>query len=270
MKRMLNTRRSTLVGLLGGLVVLIAMIATTHQQVVSLFNLPGLMMVVGGTLMATLVSRPAGDVWRALRSLRDLLNDEVIDVDRELTPLMDVAYWYRNGRIADAEQALAQIENPLLRNGAQMVLDREPVEHVVKVLQWRMAGERNREQGDAQILRTMALFAPAFGMLGTLFGLVQMLSGLGEAGLAQIGSTMSFALITTLYGLVLANMVFKPLAIKMEQRTQHRLTLMNVIVEGVVLLHERRHPSLIKEALTAYLFQQKVPVRAPAGLPQAA
>ena len=138
------------------------------------------------------------------------------------------------------------------------------------MLQWRIAGVQSRELGDAQILRTMATFAPVFGMLGTLFGLIQLLGTLGHAGLAQIGASMSFALITTLYGLILANMIFKPLAMKMEQRVRLKLTAMNVIVEGIVLLHQRRHPFLIKEALATYMLQHQGSVAAPGSLPRAA
>ena len=262
MQRIIATRKSTLIGLLGGLVVFFLTALISHDHLGGLFNIPGLLMVVGGTLAATLVSRPVKDLVRVWRSLRDLLHDEDINVDSELEQLMEVAHWYRSGNVMQAEQALEHVDDSFLRNGAQLVIDREHIDDVIKVMQWRVAGVRNRAQGDAHIVRTMASFAPAFGMLGTLLGLVQILHNLGHAGLGQIGSSMSFALITTLYGIVLANMVLKPLAMKMEQRLQQRMVLMNVILEGIVLLYQRRHPAIIREALTAYMSQQQT---APAG-----
>ena len=255
MKRIIGTRESTLLGLLGGVGILIATAYIAHQGFIALFNLPGLLLVLGGTLAATLVSRPLQDMIRAFRSLPKLMQEERIEIDAEVPHLLDIAYWYRAGNIEAAEQALARVENPLLRIGAQLVIDQEPINDIVKVLQWRIAGIRDQEQSEAHILRIMGTFAPAFGMLGTLFGLVQMLNGLGQASLSQVGVTMSFALITTLYGLVLANVIFKPLAMKMERRIQNRILGMNFILEGVVMLHQRRHPIVIKETLEIYLSQ---------------
>lgn len=270
MKRLIDTRKSTLLGLLGGVGILVSTAYIAHQGVMDLFNLPGLVMVMGGTLAATLVSRPLQDLVRAIKSLPKLMHDEQIQLNAEIPHLLDIAYWYRAGNIAAAEQCIAQVENPLMRIGAQLVIDQEPIDDIVKVLHWRIAGIRDQEQSEAHILRIMATFAPAFGMLGTLFGLVQMLNGLGQASLSQIGVTMSFALITTLYGLVLANVIFKPLAMKMERRTQRRIMSMNFILEGIILLHQRRHPIVIKESLEIYLSQLHSDPQTPITLAKAA
>ena len=255
MKQIIETRKSTLLGLLGGIVVLTASALISHQNILALINLPGIIMVLGGTLTATFVSRRVKDVIGALKSIRGLLHDDEMEVEKDVAHLYRMARWYRSDNIMAVEREIEQVSNPLLRTGAQLVLDQEPLPDIIKTLQWRIAGERTKQQGEASILRTMASFAPAFGMLGTLFGLMQMLNTLGTAGLAAIGASMSFALITTLYGLVLANMVFKPLAMKMDRRIQHNITSMNFILEGVVLLHQRRHPMAMKEALTMYMTQ---------------
>jgi chemotaxis protein MotA len=270
MKHFMDTRKSTLLGLLGCVGVLVATAYIAHQGFIAMFNLPGLVMVVGGTLAATLVSRPLQDVIKTIKALPKLMHDERIQINSEIPHLLDIAYWYRAGNLRAAEQVIAQIKNPLLRIGAQLVIDQEPIHDIVKVLQWRIAGIRDQEQSQAHILRIMATFAPAFGMLGTLFGLVQMLNGLGQASLSQVGVTMSFALITTLYGLVLANVLFKPLAMKMERRIQQRIMGMNFILEGVVLLHQRRHPIVIKESLEMYLSQLQGNPQAPLSLARAA
>jgi len=255
MKRIIETRKSTLFGLLGGVIVLAASALISHQNILALLNLPGIIMVMGGTLTATLVSRPVHEVVGALKSVRGLLHDDNVELEKDVSHLSTMTRWYRVGNIVAVEKEIAKVGNPLLRTGAQLVLDQEPIQDIMKTLQWKIAAVRAREHGDASILRTMAGFAPAFGMLGTLFGLMQMLNTLGSAGLAAIGASMSFALITTLYGLVLANMVFKPLAMKMDRRLQHHTTSMNFILEGVMLLHQRRHPMVMKEALNTYMMQ---------------
>lgn len=270
MKRLTKTRKSTLIGLLGGVIVLVVTALFSHQDMLALFNLAGLIMVLGGTLMATFVSRPVQDVIDALKSLRGLMHDEIVSIDTEIRHLLNIAHWYRVGNIGAAEQEIEQVKNPLLRTGAQLVIDQEPIHDIVKILQWRITGVRTKEQGDANILRTMATFAPAFGMLGTLFGLMQMLGNLGHVGIPEIGASMSFALITTLYGLVLSNMIFKPLAMKMERRAQHQIMSMNFILEGIMLLHQRRHPTIIKEALSMHMLQLQSNRQIPISMAKAA
>jgi len=270
MKRIIDTRISTLLGLLGGACVLAATAYIAQQDITGLLNLPGLLMVLGGTLTATLVSRPLRSMVNVFKSLPRLMRDERIEINAEIPHLLDIAYWYRLGNINAAEQAIERVSNPLLRTGARLVIDQEPIHDIVKVLQWRIAGVRDQEQSEAHILRIMSTFAPAFGMLGTLFGLMQMLHGLGQDNLSQIGAAMSFALTTTLYGLVLANVIFKPLAMKMERHIQRRIMSMNFILEGIVLLHQRRHPMVIKESLEMYMGQLQGNQQTPFSLAKAA
>ena len=244
--------QSTVIGLLGGIVLLIGMIVMSPDHVGAFFNLPGLIVVLGGTLTATFVSRPIPDVYRVLRSVPELFRDDNHSSQNDHAQLLRIAGWYRHGNLRAAERELAVTGNPFLKAGLRQVVDGCQVQDLRKSLQWRMSGLRTREYGQAQIMRSMAAFAPAFGMLGTLFGLVHMLSGLGASGLDEIGGVMAFAMITTLYGIVASNLFFKPLAIKMERRTNQRLMQMGVLMEGILLVHERRHPTLIKETLEAF------------------
>ncbi len=255
--RLPTINKSTLIGLLAGAGLVLGMMLLVPARIGVFFNIPGLLVVLGGTLAATVVSRPITDVMRVLRSLPELVKDVPLSADSEVQQLLRVADWYRRGNIFAADLELEKIHNPFLHGGIQMVIDAAPLQDLLKVLQWRIAGVRMREHADSQILRTMAALTPAFGMLGTLFGLVQMLSGLGHSGLQEIGATMAFAMSATLYGILAANLVLKPLAIKMERRTQRRLVLMNMLQEGILLLYERRHPTLIRETLDAYLAHQQ-------------
>ena len=156
MKRFIETRKSTLLGLLGGVSILVVMAYLARSGIVALFNLPGLIMVLGGTLAATLVSRPLQDVVKTIKSLPRLMHDEQIRINAEIPHLLDIAYWYRAGNMAAAERAIAAVENPLLRIGAQLVIDQEPIHDIVKVLQWRIAGIRDQEQTQAHILRRVS------------------------------------------------------------------------------------------------------------------
>lgn len=213
-------------------------------------NLPGLIVVIGGTLVATFLSRPASEVLAVLRSVPALLREEPASTaDRDYDQLLRFAARYRVASIRNAEREIGCIDNPFVRAGLQQVVDRAPEQELEKSLRWRLASVLRREQGRVQIINTMAIFAPAFGMLGTLFGLVHMLSGLGESGLQEIGGSMAFAMITTVYGIIAANLLFKPLAIKMERRTNMRLMQMKTLMEGVLMIYHKRHPAQIRDVL---------------------
>jgi chemotaxis protein MotA len=224
------------------------------------FNIPGLILVIGGTFAATCISRPFRDVYRLLRTLPALFRDEVSTIDIDVSQLLQFATRYRHGNLRAAERELAGIDNPFLYAGLRRVIDRGGLEDLRNSMQWRISGLRSREQGRVQILQTMSVFAPAFGMLGTLFGLVHMLSGLGSSALDEIGSTMAFAMITTVYGIIASNLFFKPLAIKMERRSAQRLMHLNALMEGVLQVHEKRHPTLILESLEGFFGHQSTPV----------
>lgn len=245
-------RQSTVIGLAGGTLLLVGMMVMSPEHIGIFFNLPGLLMVVGGTLAATIVSRPIRDVRAVMRIIPELLHDEPAQNGVEVNQLLRFTDAYRMGNLRGAERELSSIEEPFLQAGLRMVVDGCQPQDLSKALQRRMSGLRAREQGQAHILRTMAVLAPAFGMLGTLFGLMQMLSGLGNSGLGDIGSSMAFAMITTLYGLVASNLFCKPLAIKLERRTHQRLLHMSMLMEGMLLAYEKRHPTLIRDALEAF------------------
>ena len=250
----------TVVTSLGGLAFVVALFLMSPDNVAAFFNIPGLIVVIGGTLAATFVSRPINDVYKVWRALPALFREEEDNIETDIAQLLRFASCYRSGNLRAAERELAAIANPFLSSGLQQVIDGATLDDLNKSMHWRMSGLRSRDQGQTQILYTMSVFAPAFGMLGTLFGLVHMLSGLGDSGLKQMGVTMAFAMITTVYGIVASNLLFKPLAIKMERRTNQRLMRMNALREGILQIYEKRHPTLIKETLDAFYAHHQVQV----------
>lgn len=249
MKPMMNS--STLYGFGAALLVALAAVYLSTDNPAMFINLPGLMIVLGGTVAATLVSYPICELRRLPRCIALVLNDRPPDAEIELRTIRDAAQALSNRRIKPVEDMIEASDNPYFRTGLQMVLDGAPLSEIREVLQWRMAKLRQNEDAEARIFRSMAVFAPAFGMVGTLLGLIGMLEILGSEALGRIGSHMALALITTLYGIVLANLVFKPMAIKLERRTEQRLMHMNLLLEGIVMLAERRSPSFVQATLNA-------------------
>lgn len=252
---------TTIAGMLGGLVILVIAIGLSSHDASAFLNLPGLLLVLGGTIAATLVSYPFHEVVRVFRIFGIVLRNERLYAERDIKELVEVARLQFKGEINRADEKLSRIKNPFLRTGMQMVLDGASNEDILTLLQWRIARMRARERAEAQIYRTMGSFAPAFGMLGTLLGLINMLHAMDAAHFAAIGQNMALALITTLYGILLANMVFKPIALKLERRTEQRVMVMNMMVEGVMLMQQQRSPAFIRETLQSFLAQSEDELR---------
>lgn len=256
----LNMNPSTILGmLLGALIVTLGVLFTTKNPV-DLLDLPSLLLVIGGTVAATLISYPLREVLRVFRVFMIVLRNETLYAKEDLQEIVRVSRKYFQGEIAAVEGELDKLHNPFLRMGVQLVIDGAPIEDIVELMQWRISRLKAREAAEAQIFRSMAMYAPAFGMLGTLLGLVNMLRGL-QGDFHTIGINLALAMLTTLYGIVLANLVFKPIAIKFERRTEKRVMQMNMVLEGVTLMAQKRSPSFIRLYLESLEAQHEDEIR---------
>ncbi|QEA39708.1 chemotaxis protein MotA [Pistricoccus aurantiacus] len=248
---------STFIGIVASLMLLVSVVLTSADAPATFLNLPGLGIVLTGTLAATFISYPLKEVLRVVRLVGLVFRREKSRDERDIATLVSLARTWFAGDVRGVEQALPNCRNPFLRTGIQLVIDHAKEEEIIDLLRWRIARLKARERAEAQIFRTMALYAPAFGMIGTLVGLVNMLDVMDSADIAVIGERMAVALLTTFYGIVLANLIFKPIAVKLERRTEERLITMNMVLEGVCLMSRRRLPSVIEETLKSFMAQHR-------------
>jgi len=252
---------ATVLGMIGGILLLAVTIAFTADDYQAFWNLPGLGIVLGGTIAATLVSYPLHEVLRVFRVFIIVLRHERYYAREDMEEIVEVSRQWFKGNLAAIETRLNDIRNPYLRMGIQLVIDDTPLDDILTLLQWRMTRLRAKETAEAQVFRTMAMYAPAFGMLGTLVGLINMLFGMEGAEFERIGVNLAIALITTFYGIILANLVFKPIAIKMERRTEQRVMLMNMVLEGITLMSKGRSPAYIRETLKSFMARYEDEIR---------
>jgi len=241
----LNTAVLGLAGMVGLLWLIAEAAGDTANQY---WNPLGLLIVLGGTIAATLIAFRGRHV-RSLLSAFGALFEREPNIRVEIEALVKVATLIGRSNVRLAEAEVQKIDQPFLRLGLQLALDGVPVEEIMHVMNWRIQKQVERENAQAKLLRTLANFAPAFGMLGTLVGLVNMLTELGSGDLDLIGRGLSIALITTVYGVALANLVFRPIAIRLEQRTVHRVALMNVLLDGVIMVRLGRTPSMVRDTI---------------------
>lgn len=260
--------RNMAVGLLCSAVAVSCLALITGATSAWLVAFTGLFFVVGGTLLTAIVSEGYQRVESLIRNLPSIFADRQSNLGGDEDTFLQVATFYRRGSVRQAEMSLKGIQDAYLQLGSQLVIDRCSEKELSRALQWNTSTTQERERRNLRILQSMAGFAPAFGMLGTLLGLVRLLFNLGDGGLDAVGAAMGFAMITTVYGLVTSNLVIKPMAIKVEQRLREQLAWQRVKYELIMLLHEKAHPAVIKESLNAFVTGTPTRIR-PANSPAA-
>ena len=246
---------STIAGILAGLGLIVLSIFLSAVEPGVYVNLPGLLIVIGGTIAATLVSFPTQELAKVWRVLGHAFRNTQYSIGDDVAELANAARLRRHGDLARIEDQLDRIANPFLRTSIQLVIDNTPADEIVNILQWRIKRLREQERAEAHIFHTMSTYAPAFGMFGTLVGMVNMLYDINGPDMANVGHNMAVALMTTLYGLILSNLIFKPIAIKAERRTEKRAMIMRMIVEGTIMLASNRSPVFIRETLKSFSAQ---------------
>lgn len=244
---------STLIGVVASILLLAIVLFFATEDPFLFIDLPGLGIVLVGTAAATFIAYPLREVVRVFGLLRAIVRNEKHYIDKDLEELVDISRLWLQGDIRAVEQRLEGVANPFLRSGVQLVIDNVPEQDILDLLQWRIARLKAKEHAEAQLFRVMAGFAPAFGMLGTLVGLVNLLFLLGDGDMTAIGRQMALALMTTFYGVLLANLIFKPVAVKLERRTEQRLVMLNTIMQGISMMSQGRSPSMMRETLNAFV-----------------
>jgi chemotaxis protein MotA len=218
-------------------------------SLLSFINGPGLLIVVGGTIAATLISENLGVAIGAAKVALQAFQEPTVAVSETIDRLVNLATVARK----DGLLALEEVEIPdsFLAKGIRMAVDGLPPENVRSALVVEMQSLRDRHRKGQRIFRFMGATAPAMGMVGTLIGLVQMLQTMEDP--SSIGPSMAVALLTTLYGAVLAFLVFNPIADKLEGRTKDEVRNMSVIIEGIGSVAQKESPRVMRERLEAFL-----------------
>jgi len=244
---------STAVGLLLSIILFIFIVIFAAHDPLSFINLTGLVIVIGGTVAATFLSYPLKDIKHSLKSLKFIFIYENLDPQREANEIITVSQmWFNKDKLA-IENIIESINNPYLKTGFQLVVDHTPIEDILSLLKWRIARLRAKEKAEANIFYSLASYSPAFGMLGTLIAMTNMLQIIEIKDIAGISYSMGTALVTTFYGLIMANLIFNPIAIKLERRTEQRIMIMSMVMEGITLIADRRSPSFVRETLKSFI-----------------
>ncbi len=241
---------AALVGLIVGIGLLFwAMIS--GGSLATFWDPASLRIVLGGTIAAVAISHGGRQLRRipglVLKAFRRS-NSNVLGLRDQLVMLAERA---RREGLLSLEDAIEDLEDPFLADAVQMLVDAVPPEQMLELLKNRIESAAEHNQRGVAVFRTAGAVSPAFGMIGTLIGLIQMLRDLENP--EMIGSGMAIALITTLYGTLMANIIFTPVANKLEEWNQDELLVRNMALECIMAIQEGQNPRLIRSRLDSFV-----------------
>jgi chemotaxis protein MotA len=243
---------ATLIGLLGSFGIVVAAMVLGGSALVFV-NVPSLLIVVLGTFMVVLMkfsmAQFLGAIKVAMKAFIFKL-DKLEDLIPKVVELADVA---RKGGLLALEGQ--NVTNSFLKEGIKMLVDGHDGEVVKSVLYKDMKQAEDRHTWGAKVFTAMGDVAPAMGMIGTLVGLVQMLSNMDDP--KSIGPAMAIALLTTLYGAMMANMLAIPIADKLNLRKQEEGRLKSMSIDALMAIQAGQNPRVIESMLKAYLAPSK-------------
>lgn len=244
---------AALIGTVGAFAVVVFGVVADKppEQLLLLWNFPSLVIVLGGTLLATIGSYPMELVIPGMfKSVGRVFKSKTVPLIETLVIVVDVAKVARKNVLA-IEDSLPSIENEFLRNGLRLVVDRVDRELITDIMMAEMKYAGQKKTLDMEVIKQMSVYAPAFGMIGTLIGLVMMLADLSDPN--SIGPNMAVALITTLYGSLFSNGIFLPWALTLETSAKSDIVLYEMIRDGVLFIEKNERAEFIEQDLMNYL-----------------
>ncbi len=239
---------ATLLGMLGAMGIVVAAIFTGGSAG-TFVNVPSILIVVGGTLMVVMIKFSIGQFLGAFKVAGRAFSHKATDPEKLIAEIVQLANIGRKEGLLALEKA--EVSENFLKEGIRMLIDGNSQEVVEAVMNKDMAQTIDRHSWGEKVFRATGDVAPAMGMIGTLIGLVQMLSNMSDP--KAIGPAMAVALLTTLYGAALANMVALPIADKLNLRKSNEKMIHAMCIDGVLAIQSGQNPRIIESMLKAYL-----------------
>lgn len=214
-------------------------------------DVPSLLIVVGGTIGAGLINFPLGHMISAVGVAKHAVLFKPDSPQERIAMMVEFSNKARREGVLSLESELERVDDKFMTTGLQLVVDGQETSALNEILRTEIDFLMDRHKTGADIFITLAAFAPALGLIGTLIGLVQMLQSMDDP--SSIGPAMAVALLTTFYGAVLANLIFTPIAGKLKTRSSEEVLLRELTLEGIVAIANGDNPRLVEQKLQAFL-----------------
>lgn len=242
-----------------GLVILLvaASIMIGAHSLLAFFSIEGFLIVVGGVIAAAYMSYDAADVQASLEAIKRMFKEQKKaeeDLHSDMMAIIYCAKLLKEKGMRSLETIIAKsgLTDPFIKYGFNMAVSEYPSDEVRAMMETAAEATYERDSIPVEILQSMASHAPAFGMIGTLVGMVAMLSNL-NGDMSGVGSSLAVSFLSTLYGVLSARMVYMPAASKLKQEVDARRFRNYLITEGMAMLVAEKTPMYIQDRLNSYL-----------------
>ncbi|MGI6649830.1 MAG: motility protein A [Bacillota bacterium] len=215
------------------------------------WNLPSVLITVCGSFAALLITFGAAQIRNVLIITKHVFLSKSWDLHELIGILVAMARKARRHGLLALEEDIPQLSDPFFQKAVRMIVDAIEPEMIRQVLETDMRFTARRHELGQRVYRTWAGLAPAFGMIGTLIGLIQMLAQIEDP--SKLGEGMALALITTFYGVVMANLILNPMTGKLALRSEEELLIKELILEGVTSIQAGLNPRVLEEKLGSFL-----------------
>jgi chemotaxis protein MotA len=242
---------ASVIGLIAALGLIIGSMLMGTAPIGAFIDIPSGLVVIGGAFSAALICFPLNSILKSpLVALKVILNkgEDRLGLIKQIVELAETAR--RDGLLA-LESKVAEILNPLVKTGIQMAVDGSTPEVVEEVLRTEVEAITARHREGKSIMDQLGRFAPAYGMIGTLMGLIMMLQDMSDP--SGIGAGMAIALITTMYGAIFANVFFSPFAEKLGVMSRNEMISHEIAIRGVMAIQSGESPRAIDQKLRTFL-----------------
>ena len=249
---------TTIIGIVLGTVLIVNGIGIAKLG--NFFDMPSILIVVGGTFAAIIASYPLSILKDMPKHFMVLLRGKQYNIPKLVDQLVDLAMVARQSGLLALEEKAEEIKDPFLKQSLLMIVDANDPDRVRVLLERELENQMTRHDEVGGLYDKGSASAPAFGMFGTVVGVVYMLKGmdLGSSdGAATLGQDMGVALITTFYGSVLSNLIFHPIAKKLRIRQDEEELYCSTIIEGIIAIQAGENPKYLREHLLASLKQSQ-------------
>ncbi len=237
--------------LLIGLLLFIILSGNAIENTSIMLNLKSAMLVMAGTFLSAFIAFPMKTFRDLFKSLIAVYKQEETDNEPLVQEMEKLAVIWRRHGIVALENARDRLENVFLNKGIELVIDGYNRYDIRNIMEKDYDLYFSRKESQVNVLNTLTKLAPVLGFVGTIMGLINVLNNVEDP--AQIGKGMALALLTTLYGILLANFLFFPLSKKLSEHTKAEATVLNIILEGVMDIAEQKTSKSISHRLKSYL-----------------
>jgi len=241
--------RSTTIGISAGLA-LITLSILIEGGLMSFISVSSMIIVLGGIISASLVNYPQDDLLNTQKSIQKAFNGKKIDLLHHIEMFTIFSRRARRNGLLVLDEDIRYIDDPFLKGGLELAIDGISEDNLIHILGDEIMQMEKRHDVNYRILNSMATYAPAFGMIGTLIGLILMLRNLDDS--SGIGAGLSVALITTFYGTIFANLIFAPLAGKLKEFSEKEINEKKMLRAGILALANSENPRILEKKMLSF------------------